>query len=539
MASKNVVAANTEKGFASVSGDAEKRGSKKNVDMLEKEYGNIVNELRQTYSTGKTKSLAWRRKQLKAIVRMTQENSEKMVEAIRADLGGAKIRGLFDLDANAEALMALKHLDEWAKDEPVPDPNLFGKSYIRKEPKGVVLLIAPWNFPISLTFRPLVSILAAGNCCVIKPSEVSSHSAKLIQELVEAYLPSDAVRVVQGSVAETTALLRLRYDHIMYTGNGFVARIVMKAAANHLTPTTLELGGKSPVFVDSTAKLKLAAKRIVLSKFACNNGQICIAPDYVVVDEKRKDEFVSALKDEVVSQLGEPPYDRAFKSETDRETRAFGKIINSRHVKRIASLLEDAGGKIALGDVDSIDAERCYVPPLIVEDPNAESKLLREEIFGPVLPVVGVKNLDEAVRRVNKICDHPLALYIFSESNRNVREILDRTTSGGVCVNSTLEQIVNQHLPFGGVGESGMGAYHGKRGFDEFSHKRSVLERTTVLPLTALPPPSAGNFPGWLYAMALRQEIIGFLPSWLAKLLRPLGMVLVAWIVYALLRSRK
>eukprot|EP00750_Incisomonas_marina_P006041 INCI14292.1.p3 GENE.INCI14292.1~~INCI14292.1.p3 ORF type:complete len:310 (+),score=58.17 INCI14292.1:326-1255(+) len=285
--------AKTEVGFAST-----RQTDQHNIaDTLD--YSPVVQELNQTFASGKTRPLAWRRQQLEALVRACKENHEALTAAVRADLGGPKLRGVGEITAIDAAEYALAHLDEWAA--PIKGTNNFlenpnGSVEAVPSPKGTVLLICPWNYPIGLCFHPLVAILAAGNTCLIKPSEVTPHCAKLLQQLVEKYLDPSAVRVIQGGVAETTALLRERYAHIVYTGNGDVARIILKAAARHLTPCTLELGGKSPVVVDSSANLKLAARRIAWGKWAVNCGQTCIAPDYILVDRKLQDALISELK---------------------------------------------------------------------------------------------------------------------------------------------------------------------------------------------------------------------------------------------------
>lgn len=501
----------TNAGFQSVRSGG-RNETKGNADLLKETMAKEVKILRDFYDSGETKKLSFRKSQLRQIVKAMEENADAIVTAIQKDLGGAKVRGVFDMDGHEEALLHLKKLDEWAADEFVSDDNAFGKSFIRKEPKGVVLLIAPWNFPIGLCFRPLVSIIAAGNCCLVKPSEVSTHSSVVIEDLIKRYLDPRCVRVVQGAVPESTALLAQKWDHIMYTGNGFVARIVCAAAAKHLTPVTLELGGKSPTFVDETAKIDLAAKRIIMAKFGVNTGQICIAPDYILVHEAVAENLIKTLTRVTLDQLGSKPFNRAFKDDVDRDTRAFGKIIHPRHVRRISNLLKDCGGDFVkeLGQPSEIDESKSYVPPMIVLNPKQDSMLLKEEIFGPVLPVVVVKDLDDAISRARTVCSQPLALYMYSENNRNVEKVLRSVTSGGACINSCMEQVGNSNLPFGGVGESGMGAYHGKRGFMEFSHCRSVLKRTTLLPITALPPASGGNYAPWLFGMALKMQVTGF-----------------------------
>ena len=498
----------------------------------------VVAELNQTFHTGVTKDLAWRKQQLRQLITLVKENIEQIIDAISKDLGGPNMRGCFELGSVEQAAFALKNLDRWARDERLPWGSPWAKSVVRREPKGVVLLISPWNFPIELVLNPLVGILAAGNCCVIKPSEVSSASCALLCELVPKYLSRDAVRVVSGGVAETTALLAQRWDHIMYTGNGSVGRIVMATAAKHLTPVTLELGGKSPVIVDSSAKLGLAAKRIVQAKFGANAGQVCISPDFVLVHKSVEAPLLDALAAEVRELLGSTREAQGVglaKGAADAQLCAYGKIVNAQHVGRIAALLDGCGGTVTLGDVGAIDPAACYVPPLIVSRPSPDSDLLRQEIFGPVLPVIPVASLDEAIARSRHICAHPLALYVFSEERAQAERVLRALTSGGAAVNTAMEHLSSLQAPFGGVGGSGMGQYHGRFGFEEFSHKRHVLYRTTLLPLTLLPPGiKEGIVPDWVAGLVIKLAVTGFVPEWLkqvAKLVCAAGAALAAALV--------
>ena len=383
-----------------------------------------------------------------------------------------------------------------------------------------MLVIAPWNFPLDLALSPVVGILAAGNVCVVKPSEVSTHCEALLAKLLPRYLPSDAVRVVTGGPSVSAALLEQRWDHIMYTGNGSIGRLVMAAAAEHLTPLTLELGGKCPVIVDETAKIGLTARRIAQGKWLSNAGQICISPDFVLVHEAVERPLLHALEHEAKAMLGDDK-DAWLGVSAPPGRCAYGRIINERHVHRIAALLDDCGGTTLIGRTDQIDAQARFVPPLIVSRPDADADILTEEIFGPVLPVVPVASVDEAIERVRRICEHPLALYVFSESRTGVEHVLSSINSGGASVNSTLEHATNPLTPFGGAGESGFGAYHGKAGFHEFSHRRSLLYRTTRLPLTMLPGViQKGLVPPWLYGLVIKIKVSGFLSPRLQLLLR-------------------
>eukprot|EP01059_Diplonema_ambulator_P021865 TRINITY_DN3634_c0_g2_i2.p1 TRINITY_DN3634_c0_g2~~TRINITY_DN3634_c0_g2_i2.p1 ORF type:complete len:456 (+),score=137.29 TRINITY_DN3634_c0_g2_i2:103-1368(+) len=406
-------------------------------------------------------------------------------------------------------------------------PTMMGKSFIRKEPKGVVLLIAPWNYPIELVMTPLVSIIAAGNCAVIKPSEVSVHSSALLEKLINKYLDTSCIKVVQGEVPETTALLKLPWDHIFYTGNGHVGRIVAKAAAEHLTPVTLELGGKSPVIVDKSAKLDTVVARVSAAKWF-NVGQTCIAPDYVLIHKDLEKEFLEKMK-KVLAGYGTDPAQSAD----------WGKIISARHVARVSSLLKDTKGTIFTGGLDSVNADAQYFPPTIVTGPSLDEPLLKEEIFGPILPVIALNEMSEAVNVVNKVCDKPLALYVYSENPSFVKSILDQTLSGGVGINTCVEHFMNIHLPFGGVGPSGYGACHGRHGFDDFTHRRACFKQDTLIKKDAsLPPPPV---PDKMYDILVKVTTTGFIPrpyrAMLRHLMRGVLLALLLWAVKKLVSS--
>ena len=337
----------------------------------------------------------------------------------------------------------------------------------------MVLVIAPWNYPVQLLLVPVAGAIAAGNTVVMKPSEISAATSALLARLVPQYLDPSAVRLVEGGVPETTELLAQRFDHIFYTGNGTVGRVVMAAAARHLTPVTLELGGKSPVIVDRSANLKVAARRIAWGKWL-NAGQTCIAPDYVLVDEQVRVEFLDQLDRAVTTFYGEDPH----------ASPDYGRIVSDRHFDRLSALL--AGGTVATGGRTE-PAER-YIAPTVLVDVDPTSPLMSEEIFGPLLPVLGVASAHDAVDFVNGR-DHPLALYVFAGDRSVVDDVLARTSSGGVTVNGTILHFTNPHLPFGGIGESGMGAYHGESGVRLFQHRKPVLTRGTALdPSLPYPP---------------------------------------------------
>lgn len=440
----------------------------------------LVQTLRSTFATGRTRDAAWRTAQLRALHRMLTEQEEPLLEALRADLGKPAIEAFLTEIAfvRAEVDVTLKHLRRWMRPERVgiPVKQQPGRARIHRDPLGVVLIIGPWNYPVQLLLAPLVGAIAAGNCAVLKPSEVSPTVSATLARIVPQYLDRDAVRVVEGAVPETTALLEQRWDHIFYTGNGTIGRVVMGAAAKHLTPVTLELGGKSPTYVDASANLAVAARRIAWGKFL-NSGQTCIAPDYVLVDRSVEAAFVEHLRAAVHGFFGDDP----------STSPDFGRIVNGRHFTRIRALADGAGaGTPAFGGRHD-EASR-YIEPCALLGVDPSARIMQEEIFGPVLPILGVDGVDEAIRFINDR-DKPLALYIFAERGAVTERILAETSSGGVCVNATLYHLVPPTLPFGGVGESGQGAYHGRSTFETFSHRKSVLRKPTRLdPPIAYPP---------------------------------------------------
>jgi len=437
----------------------------------------IVERLRRSFESGKTRSLEWRRGQLSALVKLVDDHAGDLIAALQQDLGKPEIEArVTDVSiVRAEALHARKMLVKWTKPEKRKTPANVqpASSRIVREPLGVVLVIAPWNYPVQLLLSPLVGAIAAGNCVVLKPSEVSAHTSALLGRLLPKYLDTDCIATIEGGVDETSELLKQRFDHILYTGNGAVARVVMEAAAKHLTPVTLELGGKSPCIVDENVDLGVAARRIVWGKFL-NAGQTCIAPDYILVHEAREQELVEALGKTIREFYGDDP----------KQTRDYGRIINERHHRRLAQLLKD-GDAVVGGQAD--EAQR-YIAPTVLRNVSPDSAVMSDEIFGPILPVLPIANIDEAIRFVSAR-PKPLALYVFTSDPKVEQEVLARTTSGGACVNATLWHIANPELPFGGVGPSGMGAYHGWHSFDVFSHRKSVVSKSTRIdPKLAYPP---------------------------------------------------
>ncbi len=447
----------------------------------------LADRLRTTFRGGRTLDLAWRREQLQALLRLLKENTGRFEETLAADMGKPAMEAfLADIGFPlSEAKLALKNLDKWTKPEKVATPSTAGpgKSYVKYDPLGVVLIISPWNYPVQLCFNPLVAAIAAGNTAVIKPSELNPKTSALIAELVPKYLDKEAFVVVEGAVEETTALLEQRWDHILYTGNGAVGRIVMAAAAKHLTPVTLELGGKSPCIVLPDADLKQAAHRIGFGKWS-NAGQTCTAPDYILVHKDAEARLIDELKGVLKEFYGADP----------KASKDLTRIIAERHVDRLAGLLEDDSVRVVAGG--QVDRDDRYVAPTILSGVTRDSKVMQGEIFGPILPIIAVDDLDAAIDFIND-GDKPLALYVFTKDKAASDKVLAQTSSGGATVNGTLFHCANANLPFGGVGESGMGAYHGEWGFRCLSHRKAVLEKSTFMDPKIAYPPYTG-FKNWL-----------------------------------------
>lgn len=450
--------------------------------MQGEDVGKLIQGLRRAYRNGRTRSIEWRLRQLEGLRRFVQDKEADITGALAQDLGKPHLEAFSAEIAFllGEIDVAIDKLHEWMKPEPVRTPLITqpGSSWIHKEPLGVVLIIAPWNYPFQLAISPLLGAIAAGNCAVVKPSEVSAATSAVITQWLPHYVDPDCIQVVPGGVPETTALLAETFDHIFYTGNGAVARIVMAAAAKNLTPVTLELGGKSPCIVDKRVDLRTAARRIVWGKFF-NAGQTCVAPDYVLAHEGIHDALLSELAKTIREFYGDDP-----KSSPD-----FARIINERHVQRLAKLLTD--GTIVVGG--QVDPSTRYIAPTVLRDVPRDSAVMADEIFGPILPVLRVPHIDEAIEFINDR-PKPLALYVFSSDDTIQNDVLQRTSSGGATVNHAWLHLAVPGLPFGGVGESGMGSYHGRASFETFTHRKSVLSKTlSIDPPLMYPPYTAGK----------------------------------------------
>ncbi|WIX79324.1 aldehyde dehydrogenase family protein [Amycolatopsis carbonis] len=425
----------------------------------------VVSRLRKSFASGRTKPLSWRREQLGALKRMLLKQEDDFLAALHTDLAknATEARRTELMFIVNEVDDTLEHLDEWLAPQPagLPERLLPAEGRVVREPLGVALIIGPWNYPLHLALAPLVGVLAAGNAAVVKPSELSPTVSAAIARHVPAYLDPEAVAVVEGAIPETTELLEQHFDHIFYTGNGVVGRIVMTAAAKHLTPVALELGGKSPVIVDTDVDLLVVAQRIVDTKFM-NAGQTCVAPDYVLAIGDTAAQLEPLLTEALHAKFGDDP----------AASPDYGRIVNTRHFDRLSHLL--AGGRVVTGG--QTDRAAKFIAPTVLADVAPDAPVMGEEIFGPILPVLAVSSLDDAIAFITGR-DKPLALYAFTGSEAVKQRILTETSSGAVTFGMPVLHLVAPELPFGGVGESGMGRYHGKYSIDTFSNLKAVLDK--------------------------------------------------------------
>lgn len=431
----------------------------------------IFNKQKEFFNLGKTKDINFRIEALKKLKKVIKENEDKILEALKRDLGKSNFEsyateiGLVYDEINTH----IKNIKRWSKIEKIKSPIVHypSKSYIYKEPYGVTLIIGPFNYPFQLVMAPLVGAISAGNTAIIKPSENTKSTALLLEEIINENFNKEYLRVVsplEGKEA-VSFLLELPFDYIFFTGSIRVGKIVMEKAAKNLVPVTLELGGKSPCIVDKDAKLEIAAKRIVWGKFL-NVGQTCVAPDYLCVHRSIRNKLLKLIIEEIHKQFG-----KDIKSSPD-----YPRVVNSASLNRLSEYLND--GKIYYGG--KIDKNDLYMEPTILTNVDVDSNVMTEEIFGPILPVIEFENIKDIINFINAR-EKPLALYYFSENKVNINNILKCTTSGGVTINDTVIHVANGNLPFGGVGNSGIGSYHGKASFDTFTHKRSVMERGTFI----------------------------------------------------------
>lgn len=423
----------------------------------------LVQQQRAFFGTGRTKSIEFRIAQLQKLKQAIINQQDAIIESIKADLGRPALEAYFEIRTLSEVNLALKKLKSWMKPQRVGTSidQFPASAWIQPEPLGVALIIGPWNYPFQLMISPLVGAIAAGNCAVLKPSEHAPHTSTAVTKLIQSIFDPEYVAVVEGDAKVSQQLLVEKYDHIFFTGGTAIGRIIMAAAAKHLTPVTLELGGKSPCIVDPEINVEYAARRIVWGKFL-NAGQTCIAPDYLLVDRRIKDQLMVTIKQCVQEFYGDDP----------AKSSSYGRIISQRHFARLATFLDS--GEIAVGG--QTDPGSRYFAPTILDQVSWDSPVMQEEIFGPILPVLEYESLDEAIALVNDR-PKPLALYFFSSNQEKQDQVLAATSSGGVCLNDTVMQFSAEGLPFGGVGESGIGNYHGKASFDAFSHFKSVLKK--------------------------------------------------------------
>lgn len=439
--------------------------------MNEKEIGALVKRQRAYFLTGATLDVERRLSALKRLKACVKKYEKEIAGALKADLGKSSSESYMCETGLvlSEITYMERHLRSFAREKTVWTPlaQFHSRSFRKPSPHGVVLIMSPWNYPLLLTLEPLVDAIAAGNTAIVKPSAYSPNTSELIKKMLEECFEKAYVAVVTGGRQENQCLLEEHFDYIFFTGSQAVGKEVMGHAARHLTPVTLELGGKSPCVVEKTANLKLAAKRIVFGKFL-NCGQTCVAPDYVYCDREVRDALMEEIRRQIRRQFGKEPL----------KNKNYGKIINEKHFNRILGLVD--AKKTVIGG--GADAQALRIEPTVMTDVTFEDPVMQEEIFGPVLPVLAYESFDDAIAKINSM-PHPLALYIFTSDRAAAGKILSRCGFGGGCVNDTIIHLATSEMEFGGFGESGMGAYHGKAGFDTFSHYKSIVDKKTWLDL--------------------------------------------------------
>ena len=440
----------------------------------------VLNQLQDLVLSGKTRNEKWRRAQLKSLSNLLENHQQEILKALSQDLGKPATEAFFEIIAvKQEIKLAQKSLSNWMKTRQINVPVSLkpAQALVQPDPLGCILIIGPWNYPFSLTLQPLVGALAAGNTAVLKPSEHAPNVSNLIKKLIEEYFPPEIVQVFEGDGNIAADLMTRQFDHVFFTGGENIGKKVMEAASKNLTPVTLELGGKSPAVVIDGANLEVTAKRVIWGK-SLNAGQTCIAPDHLLVEHKLFDSLISNLINSINDFYGNAPLD----------SKHLGSIINEKQFNRLNNLLNQAkeNNQIIYGG-DSNEKEK-RISPTLIKIENRNDPLMREELFGPLLPILSIKNLDQAISDF-KLLPKPLALYLFGGGEKEQGKVLSMTSSGGVCFNDVVLQAGIPELPFGGVGTSGMGKYHGKAGFDNFTHYKSVLKRPFWLDLNFRYPP--------------------------------------------------
>ncbi|MHC4558175.1 MAG: aldehyde dehydrogenase [Planctomycetota bacterium] len=438
----------------------------------------IVEKQREFFTNGETKSITYRLRMLKTLRKAILAFEQEIFEALHADLKKSKLETYTTEIGQclSEITFVLRHMKKWMKPQRVGGSKLFPLSsgWIVSEPLGISLILSPWNYPFRLAVLPLIASLAAGNCVILKPSEISKNTERVIAKMITEHFDDRSVSVVCGGPDTAQRLLEHKFDHIFYTGGETIGKVVMKAAALHVTPVVLELGGKSPCVVDENCSLERAAKRITWGKFL-NAGQTCVAPDFLLVHKNAKEKLIKEMKKRIEKFYGQRPCDSAN----------YGRIINESHFDRLSKLLKD--GNVVLGG--QINREELYISPSVIENIPENTSLMNEEIFGPILPILEFDNVSGAIDLINKN-PKPLALYIFSQDKGFQQRIIAETSSGGVCINDTIVHLSVPNLPFGGVGKSGFGRYHGKAGFDTFSNPKSVFRQTMLFDIPKRFPPA-------------------------------------------------
>ncbi len=460
--------------------------------MEQKEIEGILEEQRRYFATGETLSVAFRKRTLQTLYAAVQTRETEIAAALRADLGKSATESyMCEIGmCLSEIRYLIKHLRRFARKKRVHTPlaQFAAKSYVLPCPYGNTLIMSPWNYPFLLSIEPLADALAAGNTVVLKPSAYAPRTSELLADMLASSFPTKYVTAVTGGRAENACLLEQSFDFVFFTGSQAVGKEVLRHTAERLTPAVLELGGKSPCIVDETAKLPLAAKRIVFGKFL-NCGQTCVAPDYVLCHASVKEELLQEIRRQVCVQYGKEPL----------KNLDYGKIVNEKHFERLCGLIDET--KIAFGG--GRDALKLQIEPTVLDGVELSDAVMQEEIFGPILPILTYENFEEAYALVERM-QKPLALYLFSENRRRIKEVTRRLRYGGGCINDTVIHLASSELGFGGVGESGMGAYHGKTGFDTFSHKKSIVDKKTFVDMPIRYQPYKKGFFAWLLRIFMR-----------------------------------
>ena len=432
---------------------------------------NILEKQKKFFKSGKTLDINLRIEYLKKLKKVIKDNEIAIFEVLNKDLGKSETEAYMcevglTLD---EISYMIKNIKKFAKEKIVPTPltNFHSKSIIKLVPRGNVLIMSPWNYPFLLTMEPLVDAISAGNTVILKPSAYSKFTSDIVSKIIKDVFPEEYVAVVKGGREENKQLLSYKYDYIFFTGSQSVGKEVLRSASEHLTPVALELGGKSPCIIDKTANIDLSAKRIVFGKFL-NCGQTCVAPDYILCEESIKQELIKAIKKEIIKQFGENPI----------ENPNYGKIINEKHFNRVRNLIDF--DKTIIGG--KTNPETLKIEPTVLDNITWADNVMKEEICGPALPILTFKTINEVVETVENH-SHPLALYVFSTNKKNIKQITEHCRYGGGCINDVVVHLATPEMPFGGFGESGMGSYHGKFGFETFSHRKSTLDKKLWLDL--------------------------------------------------------